>query len=159
MKKAFILLLSVVCLSACEKSNEDKAKEAVDKYLKENLKDPSSYEFMSIGTIDSTYSRVADEPQYKDGIAKAEDNLAKARLLVYDNTPEAEMQSKALLDESKSIMKKVEEFTISYKPSFNGYKVNHKYRAKNSYGALNISEQTFYLNKDLTEVVNVVKVD
>ena len=55
MKKLFltILYLSALSLISCEKSNEEKAKEAVYIYLNQNLDDMSSYESVKFGTLDS----------------------------------------------------------------------------------------------------------
>ena len=48
-----IIFLFSLSLLGCQKSNEEKAKEAIRIYLNENLDDMSSYEAVKFGTLDS----------------------------------------------------------------------------------------------------------
>ena len=40
-------------------------------------------------------------------------------------------------------------------PEFIGWSISHTYRAKNGFGALDISTDTFYFDKELTMVIGV----
>jgi hypothetical protein len=53
MKNTFLTILFALSLISCEKSNEEKAKEAIHTFLNENLDDMSSYEAVKFGTLDS----------------------------------------------------------------------------------------------------------
>jgi hypothetical protein len=55
MRNIFLTILFVLSLISCEKSNEEKAKEAIHTYLNENLDDMSSYEPVKFGTLDTVY--------------------------------------------------------------------------------------------------------
>ena len=50
-----ILFLFSVSLLGCQKSNEEKAKEAIRTYLNENLDDMSTYESVKFGSLDTVY--------------------------------------------------------------------------------------------------------
>jgi hypothetical protein len=49
----FVLFLFSIALGSCEKSNEEKAKESIRKYLNENLDDMSTYESVKFGNLDT----------------------------------------------------------------------------------------------------------
>ena len=53
MKNIFLTILFALSLISCEKSNEEKAKEAIRTYLNENLDDMSTYESVKFGTLDT----------------------------------------------------------------------------------------------------------
>lgn len=57
MKNIFItiLFLFAISLLGCQKSNEEKAKEAIRTYLNENLDDMSTYEPVKYGKLDTLY--------------------------------------------------------------------------------------------------------
>lgn len=56
MKKICFLLLASVLLYACgEKTNEDKARERIEKHLKESMNDWDSYEFVDMRYLDSVF--------------------------------------------------------------------------------------------------------
>lgn len=49
MKKLCFLLLASALFYACgEKTNEDRAKESIERYLKESMNDWDSYEFVDM---------------------------------------------------------------------------------------------------------------
>jgi hypothetical protein len=49
-----LLFLFSIALFGCEKSNEEKAKDAIRTYLNENLDDMSAYESVKFGQLDTT---------------------------------------------------------------------------------------------------------
>ncbi|WP_395616693.1 hypothetical protein [Aquirufa sp.] len=51
----FVLFLFSIALGSCEKSNEEKAKESIRKYLNENLDDMSTYESVKFDNLDTVY--------------------------------------------------------------------------------------------------------
>jgi len=62
MKK--ILFGFIVCLGmlgSCKNSNEDKAKELISQYIKNNVNDPNSYEAVEFGRLED----VTEYPVYK----------------------------------------------------------------------------------------------
>lgn len=57
----FFLIASVLLIISCQKSNEDKARELIKQYFKENSNDPESYEPLEFGKLED----VTDYPVYK----------------------------------------------------------------------------------------------
>ena len=57
MKNVFltVLFFSTLSLYSCEKSNEERAKDAIKKYLNENLDDMSTYELVKFGPLDTLF--------------------------------------------------------------------------------------------------------
>lgn len=62
MKKYSVMFLTILSLIfiSCEKSNEEKAKDAIRTYLNENLDDMSTYEPVKFGKLDSIKIETAD---------------------------------------------------------------------------------------------------
>ena len=52
-----MLFLFSLSLFSCEKSNEEKAKDAIKTYLNENLDDMSSYEEVKFGSLDMLFNK------------------------------------------------------------------------------------------------------
>lgn len=55
MKNIFLTILFTLSLISCEKSNEEKAKEAIRIYLNENLDDMATYEIVKFGELDTVF--------------------------------------------------------------------------------------------------------
>lgn len=63
-----------------------------------------------------------------------------------------------LWGEYKIIQERVYRDRDSYKPEFLGWKISHKYRARNQYNALMLREEEIHFDKDLTKIINIVSV-
>jgi hypothetical protein len=57
-------------------------------------------------------------------------------------------------EESEKLYREKEK---NYKGEFIGWKMTHKYRAKNGFGAKILGTSTFTFNKDITEIKNVTE--
>ncbi len=53
MKNIFFTTFFALLIISCEKSNEEKAKNAIHTYLNENLDDMATYEVVKFGNLDS----------------------------------------------------------------------------------------------------------
>ena len=167
MKKLFFSLILAGMLCACGNSPEKQAENRIKQYLKENLNDPSSYESISFGTLDSTFSSVYDDPAFKELSEKNQayrDSSHKASIAsIYAKSRKETQEINLKRDEYDAIVKELEqkrdEIRVSHKGDFYGWSMTHKYRAKNGVGALGIDVQTFYLDKELTTIRNVSKVE
>ncbi|MES1221633.1 MAG: hypothetical protein ABUT20_39400 [Bacteroidota bacterium] len=100
MKK--ILLFFILLLFACSQTNEQKSAIAIKKFLQNVLNDPSSYEPVDFGKLDSLFLRDPSNNQ----------------------------------------------------KFFSGYSVVHSYRAKNAFGALVLSVDTFWIEKNYKWATN-----
>lgn len=188
MKKSILtLLIAFTVLVSC--SNEDKAKKAIKKHLSETMHDFKSYEPVKYGSLDSTYSKYYNENSYKtlsktldiflDSVTRIHE---KTRDLMSENEISAlryydwyqgskydvqeksdikkfRMISRKLLDSIDVIMVSLKKDSTEFKPKFNGFKISHSFRGKNSSGATVINSNDFYMNKQLDSVINTVTID
>lgn len=66
--------------------------------------------------------------------------------------------NKAIDKAEEAAMKREElqaKMRAEFVPEFVGWSVSHTYRAKNGFGALDISTDTFYFDKELTKIIGV----
>ncbi len=145
--KKFPLICIAVVFVACG-SPEKTAQKLVKDYLKENLKDPASYSPVEFGRLDSLYTTF-DSQVFEDRFQRAKGEYDVAMF---------EDDFKALgvaLEKMKQTQSEWEKAEKGFQPQFCGWKMSHKYRAKNGFGALDISTDTFHFNKELTAVTDV----
>ncbi len=164
MKKIIYLSLLMVALTlvGCN-SNENKAQKLIKDYLSKNLNDASSYESIEFSELDSTFSNFYFSQEGKE-LAEKQD-FAHNR--AFELTMEDILEENPLIQDSIRIYKQIEadcknEYdakALTYVGDFNGWKMSHKYRAKNALGAIIINTTRFTFDKDLTEVKSANNVD
>lgn len=186
MKNIFILLL-VISFTSCFESKEGKAKNLIKKHLKETLNDYDNYSAVSYSAVDSLFTKwtLPEElrPTVKE-LAQCAENLNKSggyqnitstsngdyHLKTLNNFfgKNASAESikkvekwKQLWTEFKHHQDIIEESKKNFKPKFIGWKMTHKYRAKNQYDATILQNRQFSFNEDITQVtgVEVLNVD
>jgi hypothetical protein len=120
-----IPFISLMVLFSC-KTPDEKAIDAVKTYVKQNLKDPESYQ---PGEFKLSPIVNIDNPAYK----KATDSLSNLE-------SQGKISIDVFISESKDLTEK-------YSNELNaGWHITHAYRAKNSFGALVPGEQTFFVD-------------
>lgn len=149
MKKLILICLAFAFV-ACG-SPEKTAQKLITGYLKENLKDPDSYQPAEFGKLDSAYTSFDD--QAKVFSARFDAAKAESKLRISQKDLPAMQASIANM---KQLMEEWEKAEGDFKPEFAGWKMQHKYRAKNGYGATDISVDTFCFDEGMTKVVDVV---
>lgn len=167
MKKQLLtLLIATTSLSLFGQTAIEirKAKAACTSYLKRNLNNPGSYSAKSWGKLEKTYIEFEDSSKAKeiDGILetfnKGKDPLwdklmtAKVRskgdfnadstYMYYDNI------GKRVIAETDSLTKLRIKLQKSYKPKFDGYSIEHSFRARNRFNAMILQTYVFILNKN-----------
>lgn len=187
MKNILILLLIISFTSCLGESKEGKAKGLIKNYLKETLNDYDNYSAVSYSAVDSLFTQwklPEDLRPTVEELAKCAENLNKSG--GYNNittTSDGDYHLKTLNNfsgksASAEFLKKVEkwkqlwtefkhhqdiikESKKNFKPKFFGWKMTHKYRAKNQYDATILQNRQFCFNEDLTQVtgVEVLNVD
>ena len=133
MKKILFILLVVVFASCIRKEQYEVA---IDRYLQEHLKDPDSYQNVELGEP----KKITPMTMVLTEALKR----AKAGEFPYDS-----ISSK--LEEAKAFFKS--QGTSPYETL--GWDVHHKYRAKNSFGAMNLEEVTYIFDKSQKEILRV----
>jgi len=140
--KTHLIILLIIIMSGCS-TPEKKAQQAVTNYLKENLNDWKSYEPIEWSYYDSSFSNYDDEftilkSQLKLLQSKADLSLSLADLTAYKQQKDSVNNLSIFLDSAR----------VNFKPSFNGYRIQHKFRAKNYQGNYIINERLFHVYKD-----------
>ena len=160
MKNLFALFIISLLLANCAKSitDEDRAQSLITQYMQENLKYPSSYEPTPI-KLDSMFNPYAftKEGEELRGLMGAGGEYSKkAHELRRKGIVEGVSYSDSvafyenLSEEAERLYKKNER---EYKGEFIGWRVIHKYRAKNGYGAMDVFEKSFLFDEEITTVV------
>jgi hypothetical protein len=163
MKKALSLVLIVLVFSACN-NNEKKAQKLIKEYLKTSMNDFSSYEPVEFSKLDSTFSYYRDTDEGK----KLKKQLESTMESWSEWNERARKASSPVVEEMW--LKFAKEYGIefdslynidsiaeqSFKPEHIGFEMSHKFRGKNALGAIMLTENGFYFDRDLTKVNNVI---
>ena len=187
-KVIFILLtLLSILITSCSQTNESKAKKVLKEYFKETLDDYDSYSPVSFSEIAMTKTKWELPKELEPELEKLKKIAKKINQSGYGNiniTSDADYHIQYLDKYSEIISKKESndskvkeakewkalwlEFKHyqdiiyasknSFQPEFIGWKMIHKFRAKNRMGGNELNEIEFQFDKDITKVVKVRKV-
>ena len=126
MKNLFFLVSVFIGLVACNKSNTllDQAED----FLLSSLKDPSSYEKIS--------AQIMDSVKYSTTIEEELDQFYTQEII------DAGIYKQSTKDSLKNILMELKANPLKDKVKY--ISINIKYRAKNSFGALDIGNATIY---------------
>jgi hypothetical protein len=153
MKKILYIAATALLLGACAKpapTNEEKAQKLINEFIMANANDPKSYEAVSFGTLDSTFSSYYASDRYKD---------LKKQESAYDSLWDFHLDKGNFDSCSWYSDKKSEIGTLmrneadTYKGNHFGWKMSHRYRAANGFGAITIGTTIFYFDKEITEII------
>ena len=167
MKKLLSLTIVLFIVTSCINTNKKKAEKLIEEHLKVTMNDFSSYEPMEFGSLDSTYSDFFSTEECKKLINERdrisdEQKQYKEYIDVLDSKKMDEMYQK-LLDESEVEYYKVTDKIFSgdsfYRQIFIGWNMSHQFRGANAFGGKIIGMMTFYFDKDITTVINVVDIN
>jgi hypothetical protein len=152
MKKFILLLVLSMALFSCS-NNESKMKSAIIDYLNKNARDPKSYEFVELKIVDTvTVGDYAEnkilELQISNSEAQQQINITK--LKAKDNP--SETKNKIILLSEEIIVKNKKD-SIELSKNLNnkeviGFVATHKFRIKNGFGALDLSEMYVEFDKE-----------
>lgn len=180
MKKViFTILLVPMFLCSCSQSHQEKAEKLVGNYLKEKLHNPQNYESISFSNIDSLFIKPNENEQCTKSIEynkKAE--LCDNKRKLYLSTLEAKSDTMSdeyrkseiwktelssaksyltsLIDSSRIYGEKaaLEQLKYKFKGKFGGWMLVHKYKSKNQNGTIDIYTNRFFLDCNLTKVID-----
>lgn len=136
MKKTLFIAMMALVMASCSKSPEQIAQQLIKKTFTEIMDDPSSYEVVGFGSLDSTFTTLEDNVEYV------------AAYDAYQNYRE-----NYEFDEARVELEKAIAIKESFKSEFKGWKMSHSFRCKNAFGAVVLNEVDIYFNKELTEIV------
>ena len=182
MKKLIIfLILTSISIVSCKSKQEkklDNIHKNVENYLMINLNDPSSYQSVEFGKVDSLFDNYSDTKQFtqiQDSITTTIESLDKSTNLFgsistenawshvrYDwySGSKFDKVEKHQIDSLNNEIDKLQKLSLYlinrdkvldslYIPKFIGYTIEHKYRAKNKMGALELEDKVFKLDTNL----------
>lgn len=179
MKKICITIsLAIFLLSSCNNSPTDKANVLIKDDMRKSLIITDSYEPVET-KVDSAFAPF-DEPEFynqtlkllKMGIEiqKYEDRakLAKSSMAIWSDPysaysknqyQESKAEYEEYIEKQHAIKEKIENTVnnikemVQQKPKFIGYKVTHRYRAKNNAGQTLLGDKLYILNNDFTDII------
>ncbi|MCC8409896.1 hypothetical protein LJ707_13240 [Mucilaginibacter sp. UR6-1] len=162
MKKTLLIAsAALLLLSSCgdkKASLEETAKKNIAIYLNQHLNDSTSYQPASFGTLDSLTDSFYDDPNYK----KIDDQISdisseKISDMEKNYNAYSKKEAAGFYDKKKAALEAEQDIIAkNYKEKFIGYRMEHKYRAKNGFGALMQNETVFVLDS-LGNVVKALK--
>lgn len=134
MRKVLFMFLAILVLSGCK----EKYERVIDDYLEAHLKDPSSYQNVEIG---------------KPGIITPM-SMAISECLKRKEAGEFSLDTlNTFLEHWKAYL--VKSGTNPYDTL--GWEVEHRYRAKNSFGATDLYNVVYVFDKDMNRITDVRK--
>lgn len=151
MKKLFMPIMAAILMASCasEPTPEEQAQKLITDYIMANANDPKSYEPVSFGTLDSTFSSFYASQRYDD-LKKKEstyDSLWHYHLAI-GNFDSCSWYS----DKKGEIRSLMHDEANTYKGEHFGWKMSHRYRAANGFGAITLGTTIFYFDKELIEI-------
>lgn len=170
MKKLALLLFffPLVLFSQTANNRLDKAKALIRQEFKENMNDYASYSPVSYSSLDSLFT----SPFEDESINRTLERTIKAQIkagaenleITDDVTPiieaiekEPELYKEGALDNCK-VYAAYQKILLSelknFVPEFIGWKLTHKYRAKNTYNATILHEFEFRFDKGMTKILS-----
>ncbi len=144
MKKLCFLLLASALFYACgEKTNEDRAKESIERYLKESMNDWDSYEFVDMEYLDSLYNVNGEKiSDIKFDINYRLDSINYAIFINSLSEIGAKEEAKVYKDKLDSLIR------TKHDKKFIGWETNFTFRGNNKFGAKVINTLKVQLDKD-----------
>jgi hypothetical protein len=176
MKKLlFFISLTIFIICFCSCSKEYKAKRLIKKELNMTLNDRKSYEPVLFGNLDSLFSSYKNDTNYINnedlniyinGMSEEAKNRHNANKYDPDYTRAGgEWQTDftifvACLFYKDYIYQQIRDsIERKFKPQFVGYKMSHKFRAKNMYGASILNEKEYFFNKTISSIITLPTLD
>lgn len=155
MRKTIAILGLTLLMISCN-SNESKMKSEIKEYLDKNAKDPKSYEFVELKILDTVTigevnKRIVDDLNYDIESAKKDIVFQNKLITDFPSLPSDEQKAK-IKDSETQIATLTKELQVN-KRDFKdtnvvGYVATHKFRIKNGFGALDLSEMFVEFDKD-----------
>ena len=166
MKKYILPIMATMLMASCasEPTNEERAQKLITDYILANANDPKSYEAVSFGTLDSTFSSYYASDRFKE-LDSIRENLEKRKIvyemfLNWSNKGNKYLDSiEFCLDKQIEINNKMTSEAENYKGEHFGWKMSHRYRAANGFGAITLGTTVFHFNKELTEITKTKNED
>lgn len=187
MKRLYFLLFCMIALMSCQSPGK-KAEKLIKAYMFKSLYDYNSYEATET-KIDSCYNSIFYDTEAQLAALAAKESIEEAQEykedledaeyemnLWYDNrymTHYGKSRYKSAKEDYNEARKRLLEAQISsnenllqikqksidYNTDFIGWEVMHSFRCNTRGGDPSLGNYTFIINKDFTEIINVIDKD
>lgn len=140
------LLFAVLLLASCSAKPENKVSDEIRSYMQKNLNDFDSYQPVETSNPQSL------DYSFKDTY---EGKVSEAMLSTLPETsgkPDPTDLLASLTEDDKRMRDSLSDL-LNKSRHFYGWQVFHKYRAKNSFGATILKQDTFYFDKQYNLVL------
>ncbi len=160
MKKLVLFLFTaIIILSSCSSSKESKAKKLIEEHFKNSMNDWSSYEFVKMTDLDSTFSTFIGSEKGSKMWDKKTDIELNESILQIEAEYETDPERKILLLDS---IKKGNDYLLEYlqaekefKPKHDGWYTDFSCRGKNKLGALILNKYRFYFDLNVEKIIQI----
>ena len=153
MKKLILSVSVLVLLFSC--SNEGKITSKLEDHLKQNLKDPSSYEKIE-SKLDTAFAAIEIQNSISSMESKIKSDEEFVRLLNPEYESELMSEYQKNIDLDKETVKNLkDELSKTDKNEIRLIGCMFKYRAKNSFGAVGIEKSTVWYNPKEDKIVSI----
>ena len=137
MKKLVLFALALFCMISCSQTPENKVSSLIRANIEKSLAHPDSYEAIET-VVDSAFAPF-DDPAF------------------YQKTLEICLMNVEELDDSltKEVQKHIQELSemMGLEYRFIGFKVTHRYSAKNDDGETFTGEKVYIMDKDMKNII------
>jgi hypothetical protein len=151
-KLTFLLIALSVSFFSCNEQPIDKVKAGIKSYVITNFNDPDSYEPIEFGKLDTIMSSYPEEDFFwqlehkKDSIKTLINFLSEFVGNNSERNFHIEEKKDSLLKYNSVLVLKQDSMMDIFEPKFQNYLIEHKFRAKNNFGALILNNYRFYLD-------------
>jgi TonB family protein len=161
LKSKLIAFLIVVGSMSNAQTIDQKVRIKAEKFLKENMNDPSSYQFVSLKALDP----VTYQDNIDDELAPLESDIRMEQITldIYTDNPEyhfdAILEGKTKIENAKLLRAKLDSIKKSLNTKLGTvtlYNYSLKCRGKNAFGALVLNEYLVQVAPKNLELVNMV---
>jgi hypothetical protein len=160
MKKIFLLAIVLLVVTSCINNNERKAKKLIEEHLEATMNDYSSYESMEFGSLDSAFSKFEDTKEYEGSLMAIESSKGQIEFYKKQVIERNNLFFKTYLEKEEirysELKDELYKERSSYKGNFIGWNMSHQFRGANAFGGKIIGMMTFYFDKEITTVTDVV---
>ena len=167
----YIGIIFIILLMACQ-SPADKAHKLIKEELFKNLHDFSSYEPVEFGKLDSVYTTIAFTDAHEllkwgNVLADSAQKLIKAAQVFEKSRKEypfcdsmyliTSRLADSLLTIARENIEHSDSISRNFKPQFCGFRMSHRFRAKNAQGNILLSENEYFFDKKITMILKIQK--
>lgn len=163
MKKLLFIALMAMFIG-CVPKPEKVAQTLIKDYLQKNLDDPSTYEAVEFGELDSIiypwskYAAILQErvDMYNKEIEECEESILRYKAMSIDMSQfivrfqDLISKHRSEIEKTKNDLSKQDEWR-----DHKGFEMTHSFRATNAFGAKILNKYIFTISPDLTTIENI----